>query len=101
MPPWCRGHVEGDECGMIKGVGPVPVATVRAMLDDAFLGAVVTDGVDIRSVVHMGRRPTTLAGDGLVGSGPGMCGARLRRSGRTGSPSLGGRLVGDSEYQPR
>ena len=60
-----RGHVEGDECGMIKGVGPVPVATVRAMLDDAFLGAVVTDGVDIRSVVHMGRRPTALQATAL------------------------------------
>ena len=53
-----RGHVEGDECCLIKGVGPVPVATVRAMLSDAFLSAVVQEGIDIRSVAHIGRRPT-------------------------------------------
>ena len=52
-----RGYVQGDECCLIKGVGPVPVATVRAMLADAFLAAVVADGIDIRSVVHLGRRP--------------------------------------------
>ena len=52
-----RGFVEGDECCIIKGVGPVPVTTVRAMLSDAFLACVVADGVDIRSVVHVGRRP--------------------------------------------
>jgi hypothetical protein len=52
-----RGYVEGDECCVIRGIGPVPVATVRAMLSDAFLAAVVADGVDIRSVVHVGRRP--------------------------------------------
>jgi hypothetical protein len=53
-----RGHVQGGECCLIKGVGPVPVATVQAMLSDAFLGAVVRDGIDIRSVAHIGRRPT-------------------------------------------
>ena len=52
-----RGFVEGEECCIIKGIGPVPVANVRAMLSDAFLAAVVADGVDIRSVVHLGRRP--------------------------------------------
>ncbi len=52
-----RGFVEGDECCIIKGVGPVPVSAIRAMLRDAFLAAVVADGVDIRSVVHVGRRP--------------------------------------------
>ena len=53
-----RGHVQDQECCVIQGIGPVPVATVRALLDDAFLAAVVTDGIDIRSVVHIGRRPT-------------------------------------------
>lgn len=52
-----RGFVEGEECCIIKGIGPVPVANIRAMLSDAFLAAVVADGVDIRSVVHVGRRP--------------------------------------------
>jgi hypothetical protein len=53
-----RGHVRDGESCVIKGVGPVPVATVRAMLDDAFLAALVSDGIAISSVVHMGRRPT-------------------------------------------
>ena len=53
-----RGHIQDQECCVIQGIGPVPVATVRALLDDAFLAAVVTDGIDIRSVVHIGRRPT-------------------------------------------
>jgi hypothetical protein len=52
-----RGFVEGDECCIIKGIGPVPVTTIRTMLNDAFLACVVADGVDIRSVVHIGRRP--------------------------------------------
>jgi hypothetical protein len=52
-----RGFVEGDECCLIKGVGPVPVAVIRSLLDDAFLAAVIADGIDIRSVVHVGRRP--------------------------------------------
>ena len=53
-----RGHVQDQECCVIQGIGPAPVATVRALLDDAFLGAVVSDGIDIRSVAHIGRRPT-------------------------------------------
>ena len=53
-----RGYTQGGECCRINGVGPVPVATVRAMLDDAFLAAVVRDGIDIRSLAHLGRYPT-------------------------------------------
>lgn len=43
----CRGHVEGTETCEIAGVGPVPVSTVHAMMADAFLAAVVTDGTDV------------------------------------------------------
>ena len=32
-----RGFVKGDECCFIKGIGPVPVTTIRTMLSDAFL----------------------------------------------------------------
>ena len=38
----------------------MPVSLVREWMNDAFLAAIVTDGIDIRSVVHLGRRPTTL-----------------------------------------
>jgi hypothetical protein len=53
-----RGWRNADECSEIDGIGPVPVATVRAMMTDAFLAAVVTDGRDVRSVVHLGRYAT-------------------------------------------
>ena len=42
----------------IAGVGPIPVATARELARDAFLTAVVTDGVDIRTVAHLGRAAT-------------------------------------------
>jgi hypothetical protein len=53
-----RGWVAPGETCEIPGVGPVAVAATRAMMADAFLAAVVTDGVDIRSVAHLGRRVT-------------------------------------------
>jgi hypothetical protein len=55
-----RGHtIEGEICE-ISGIGPLPVSVVQDWMKDAFLAAIVTDGVDIRSVVHLGRRPTAL-----------------------------------------
>lgn len=55
-----RGFVaEGETCA-IAGVGQVPVSVVRAMMEsgDPFLAAVVTKGVDVVNVAHLGRRPT-------------------------------------------
>lgn len=44
----------------IAGLGPVPVALVKQIIasGDAFLAAVVTKGVDVATVAHLGRRPT-------------------------------------------
>lgn len=53
-----RGHAEAGETCEIAGVGPVPVDTVKAMMEDGFLAAVVTDGVDVYTVAHLGRKPT-------------------------------------------
>ncbi|MEY2451521.1 MAG: hypothetical protein QOD92_1095 [Acidimicrobiaceae bacterium] len=53
-----RGHTEAGETCEIAGVGPVPVDTVKAMMEDAFLAAVVTDGIDVYNVAHLGRKPT-------------------------------------------
>jgi hypothetical protein len=54
-----RGHVEGGETCEIAGLGPIPVSVVRAWLaSDAFLAAVITRGVDVLSVAHLGRRFT-------------------------------------------
>ncbi len=53
-----RGHVRPGETCEVDGAGPVPVATARAIADDAFLAVVVADDTDVRSVVHLGRHPT-------------------------------------------
>src|SRR5205814_9143890 len=53
-----RGHTEAGETCEVAGVGSVPVDTVKAMMEDAFLAAVVTDGVDVYNVAHLGRKPT-------------------------------------------
>jgi hypothetical protein len=50
-----RGYVEDGEVCEIPGVGPVPVSTVRGMLSEAFVKLLVTDGVDILTVCHVGR----------------------------------------------
>ncbi|MGQ0520445.1 MAG: hypothetical protein ACT4PX_04725, partial [Actinomycetota bacterium] len=51
--------IEGEVCE-IAGLGPVAVSVVRAMIEsgDAFLAAVVTKGVDVATVAHLGRRPS-------------------------------------------
>jgi len=52
-----RGTTEGDELCHVIGAGPVPVSVVReAVANDAFVKAVVTDGVKIELVKHFGRR---------------------------------------------
>jgi hypothetical protein len=53
-----RGHVEGAETCDIPGIGPVPVATVRALLGDAVVKRLLTKGVDVVSVLHLGRTVT-------------------------------------------
>ncbi|MGH9185640.1 MAG: DUF222 domain-containing protein [Acidimicrobiales bacterium] len=53
-----RGYAQSHETCEIAGVGAVPVSTVRAMLTDAFLALIVTDGVDVYNVAHAGRQVT-------------------------------------------
>jgi hypothetical protein len=50
-----RGHTENGEICEIAGVGPIPVATATEYLGEAFLKLLVIDGVDIKTVAHMGR----------------------------------------------
>jgi Domain of unknown function (DUF222)/HNH endonuclease len=45
-----RGHANRGERCEIERVGPVPVATARAMLDDASVAVLVRDGDDITAV---------------------------------------------------
>ena len=53
-----RGVAEGDEMCEIRGLGPIPVSVARALLGDAILKLVITKGVDVLSVTHLGRSPT-------------------------------------------
>lgn len=53
-----RGHTDEGEVCEIEGIGPIPVATAKALATDSILAALATDGVDIYSVSHMGRAVT-------------------------------------------
>ena len=50
-----RGHTEHGEICEIAGVGPIPVATAKEYLGEAFLKLLVLDGTDIKTIAHMGR----------------------------------------------
>jgi hypothetical protein len=55
-----RGYViEGEVCE-VAGFGPIAVSAVRDLLEsgDPFLAAVVTRGVQVVGVAHLGRRVT-------------------------------------------
>ena len=53
-----RGYVEGDEICEISGLGPVPVWRAQDLLGDAVLKLVLTKGVDVANVTHLGRACT-------------------------------------------
>jgi hypothetical protein len=69
-----RGEVADGELCEIAGLGPVPVSTVNQWIaGDAFKVAIVTEGVDIRSIVHMGRSPIELQRTALQWHTAGTC----------------------------
>jgi 5-methylcytosine-specific restriction endonuclease McrA len=50
----------GEPCHIVGG-GPIPMSLVRELAKDAFLKAVLHDGVNIHTVAHFGRhRPAVL-----------------------------------------
>jgi hypothetical protein len=53
-----RGEVDGDELCEIPGVGPLAVSAARQLLGDSILKLVITRGVDVVNVTHLGRGPT-------------------------------------------
>src|SRR5579875_896087 len=55
-----RGHTQDGEVCYVEGFGPVPVAVARRFMQDSFVAVVLKNGVDIRKVVHLGRRPTRM-----------------------------------------
>ncbi|MGH8975446.1 MAG: DUF222 domain-containing protein, partial [Acidimicrobiia bacterium] len=50
-----RGHAHPGEPVHLLGGGPIPVSLVRELAGDAFLKAVLHDGVDLHTVKHFGR----------------------------------------------
>ena len=65
-----RGHVEVDEVCEIAGLGPVPVRVARELLGDAILKVVITKGVDVMNVTHLGRSATAAQRIALLWSKP-------------------------------
>ena len=68
-----RGHTDTDEVCEIAGVGPVPVSHVRALIEtgDPFIAALVTNGVDVTTVAHAGRRANAAQATALDWAQPG------------------------------
>jgi Domain of unknown function (DUF222)/HNH endonuclease len=50
-----RGHAHPGEACHVRGGGPLPVERVRELSEDAFIKAVLHDGVRIETVKHFGR----------------------------------------------
>ncbi len=50
-----RGKLEPGEVCEIPGIGPVSLSTARSVLADSVIKAVVTNGVDVAAVAHVGR----------------------------------------------
>ncbi|HJU97274.1 MAG TPA: DUF222 domain-containing protein, partial [Jiangellaceae bacterium] len=53
-----RGRVESDELCEIAGIGPIPVSAARDLLGQAIVKLVITNGVDVANITHLGRGPT-------------------------------------------
>ena len=54
-----RGHATSGETCEIAGLGPISVETAREMLGESILKLVITKGVDVVNVTHLGRGPNT------------------------------------------
>jgi hypothetical protein len=66
-----RGRVDADELCEIAGLGPVPVATARALLGESILKLVITKGTGVANVTHLGRGPTVAQRIALLWTSPG------------------------------
>ena len=66
-----RGHTEdGEQCHVLGG-GPIPVSLAQELGRDAFLKAVLHDGVAIHTIAHYGRRyPAILRTALMLGTPP-------------------------------
>ena len=65
-----RGIAEQGELCELTGIGPVPVSTARDMLGEAILKLVITKGVDVLHVTHLGRGPSVAQKVALLWESP-------------------------------
>jgi len=65
-----RGRVAGEELCEITGVGPVPVSVARGLLGEAIVKLVITKGVAVANVTHLGRGPTAAQKAALLWTSP-------------------------------
>jgi hypothetical protein len=77
-----RGIAEQGETCEIAGLGPIPVATARELLGESILKLVITRGVDVANVTHLGRGPNAAQKIALLWQQPTCsregCGRRAR-----------------------
>lgn len=53
---WRRGHVHaGEPCHLVDG-GPIPVELAKELSADAFVKAILHDGIAIHTISHLGRQ---------------------------------------------
>ncbi len=77
-----RGHTHDGEVCHIVGGGPIPVSVARRMGRDAFLKAVLHDGVTVHTVAHFGRhRPAHLETALRLGAPPEFAGIECSEDG--------------------
>ena len=53
-----RGEVEGEETCDIPGMGPIPVRSPGNYSVTRYLKLVITKGVDVMNITHLGRSVT-------------------------------------------
>jgi Domain of unknown function (DUF222) len=66
-----RGRVTGDELCEVAGVGPISARSARELLGESIVKLVVTNGVDVANVTHLGRGPTAAQRIAMLWSSPG------------------------------
>jgi hypothetical protein len=75
-----RGAVAGQELCEIGGVGPIPVPVARGLLGEAVLKLVITRGVEVANITHLGRGPTAAQKIALAWTSPGCTAAGCWRT---------------------
>ncbi len=79
---WRRGHTHPGEVCQVIGGGPVPVELAHELGKDAFLKAVLHDGVAVHTIKHFGRHfPAELRTALDLGPVPAFTGARCGECG--------------------